>query len=74
MVSKTLKKLTRHPRQLTHDTVVVSTKTLNSAFNGVFKALKTITKGTRKVSETALMVGKKRKTNKRKTNKKRRKH
>ena len=70
-MTRTLKKLSRPPRKLIHNTVVVSTKTLNAAFNTVFKGLKTITKGTRKISETALMLkNKKKQKRKNKTNKK----
>lgn len=58
MVSKTLKRVTRPPRRITHGAVVVSTKVLDTALNGVHKALKTLTNGTRKVSKTALMISK----------------
>ena len=71
VVRKTLKRVTRPPRRIAHGAVVVSTKVLDTALNGVHKALKTLTNGTRKVSKTALMISKSPKKHRSRKSKKR---
>ena len=70
-LTKTAKRTTRMPRKLAHGVVVVSTKVLDSALNGVHKSLKRITKGTRKLTKTALLLNKKGKTYRKKGRKSR---
>ena len=63
--TRKVRRATRMPRKLAQKAVVVSTSVLDSAVNGVHKALKRLTKGTRSITKSALFLNKSKKSRRR---------
>jgi hypothetical protein len=70
--TRKVRKATRMPRKLAQKAVVVSTSVLDSAVNGVHKALKRLTKGTRSITKSALFLNKSKKSRRRRSGSRRR--
>ena len=70
--TRKVRKATRMPRKLAQKAVVVSTSVLDSAVNGVHKALKRLTKGTRSITKSALFLNKSKKSRPRRSGRRRR--
>ena len=65
--TRKVRRATRMPRKLAQKAVVVSTSVLDSAVNGVHKALKRLTKGTRSITKSALFLNKSKKSRRRRS-------
>lgn len=70
--TRKVRRATRMPRKLAQKAVVVSTSVLDSAVNGVHKALKRLTKGTRSITKSALFLNKSKKRRRRSGSRRRR--
>ena len=70
--TRKVRRATRMPRKLAQKAVVVSTSVLDSAVNGVHKALKRLTKGTRSITKSALFLNKSKKSRRRRSGSRRR--
>ena len=70
----TIRRATRMPRRAANTVVVTSTDAFDSALQGVYKSLRRLSKGTRRVSKEAFFIKNGKKTRKHKKKSRRRRH